>query len=157
MLVMRPIVVPRLGQTFRKRDAGLPAERGGDFTVVSIIVTNVDRLAVGGIERMLLFDRRILRTTVHLPGIRVNDPGTRIEAATDFQKVQLTPTTDFQVRKRVFHRIEVADLAGQIEDEIPVLDQCIHAGFIAHVPQIDVDMFFVFVNVEKLSTELWQQ
>ena len=61
---------------------------------------------------------------------------------------------DVQIRVRIAHAVDVTDLSGEIENDLPVLDEHVHRGLVADVGDVDPDSIFEAVNVEPVAAVL---
>ncbi len=57
--------------------------------------------------------------------------------AAGFEQRELAAAVDLQVGERVAHRVDVADLAGQVEDHGLVVDQSLHRKDVADIDRAD--------------------
>ena len=70
---------------------------------------------------------------------------------TRFQDEQLGSAIDVEIHKRIFHGVEMACLAGEVEQIVLTLDQVSHAEFIPNVRNVDANPAFISLQVEEVS------
>jgi hypothetical protein len=109
---------------------------------------------VRGADQVGFVDRQPVRPPVHLSGAGVDDPDARVEPPARFEDGQLRTAVDLEVRVRVPHAVDVADLPRQVEDDLAVLDQAVHRRHVAHVGDVDADVVLDSVDVVPVGTIL---
>src|SRR4051794_39432506 len=78
-----------------------------------------DAVDVERVDRMTLVDRPGgVRLAVELAGRRVDDGRARASLANPFQEGELAARVEVEVAKRIRHRVDVRNLAGQVEDVV---------------------------------------
>ena len=100
---------------------------------------------------MVFVDRKILWPAVDLPGTGKNDFQIAIVQSAGLQDLQLRRRVNVQIGQRVGHRIQVAGLAGEIEEKFPVLDQPGHRFRIADICKVDRNAIANVLDVERVS------
>ena len=103
---------------------------------------------------MVFVDGQPVRAAVHLPRACVHDADRRVVPPAGFEHRQLRAAIDLQIRVRIPHAVDVADLPGQVEDHLAVLHQRIHRRFVTNVRDVDVDVFLDAVEVEPVAAVL---
>ena len=79
-----------------------------------------------GLTRCCSVTGSALGTSVYLPGAREHDLHARIVAAARLEDGQLAAAVDLEIRVRVLHAVDVADLAREVEDHVLVAHQVVH-------------------------------
>ena len=97
----------------------------------------VDAVDVGRAQRVLLVDRQVARPAVDLARAGMHDRDLRRHLAARFEQLQLRRAIDREVVFRRVHRIEMAGLAGQIEQEILAGKQMAHRRRVADIGDVD--------------------
>jgi hypothetical protein len=105
-------------------------------------------------EEMALVNREKIRSAVDLTGAGVNDPDGRVVFPTRFKNEQLGSAIDIEIRKGVFHGVQVTCLPGEVEQIVLTLDQVRHAEFISNVRNIGSDTAFIALQIEEISPVL---
>src|SRR5438132_1691297 len=82
---------------------------------------------------------------------RRNELHGRIGIATRREDRQLTAAVDFEVRVRIAHAVDVAHLAGEVEDHRAVADQVVHRRLLAHVGDVHAQSIGEAVDVEQVA------
>ncbi len=100
---------------------------------------------------MSLVDRQSIRAPVHLARPGVNYPDAGVVLAAGLEHRELRAAVDVEVRIWVAHAVDVADLAGEVEDNFPVLHQCVQRRLVAHVGDVDAHAVFQPRDVEPVS------
>src|SRR5205807_9410540 len=72
---------------------------------------------IGRTQRMRLVNREVLRLAVDLAGAGMNDGHLRSVGATQFKELQLRGAVDREIMVGRIHRVEVAGLRREIEQE----------------------------------------
>src|SRR2546422_656173 len=81
----------------------------------------VDAVDVDGDERVILVHREVLRPAVDLPRAREDDPDLRVLVPARLEDRELAPAVDLEIRVRIRHRVEVARLSCEVEEEVLAL------------------------------------
>ena len=97
-----------------------------------------DAVDVDRRDGVLLVDGEVPRFPEDLPGRRVDDGGGDVLAPEEFEEAELARGVHAQVEERIVHRIDVAHLAGQVEDELSGQRRGAHFGPL-HVAEISLD------------------
>ena len=71
-----------------------------------------------------------------------------------FEYRDLGATVDFEIGIRIDHRIHVAGLAGEVEEELVILHEVAHAVLVAHIGDIDLHTVLDPGDVEKVAAIL---
>src|SRR5229473_3585076 len=127
----------------RSINIGQPQRAGVDSIgivkqqVIGLAGHLVDAVDIGRPQRMLLVDRQIAWPAVDLPRPGMHDGDRRDHGPAQFQELQLRRAIDREVMLRRIHRIEMAGLAGEIEQEILAGKQVAQRGRIADIADID--------------------
>jgi hypothetical protein len=100
---------------------------------------------------------RYIRAAVDLPRAGKDDLGRRVAVATRLQQRELAAGVDLQVGVGVDHAVGVANLPGQIEDEVLPLHQIAQPMLVAHVGDVDPQPIFEAVDVEDVAAVLRDQ
>ena len=102
-------------------------------------------------DRVRLIDRQILGPPVNLPGPGVDDLHARVELAARLEKVELAATVDLQVRPRVSHAVDVADLAREVKDQFLALHQVVETVRVPDIGDVDAEPLLVAADVVKVA------
>ena len=124
--------------------------------VVELSGDLVDSVHIGGVQRVLLVDRQVLRLAVDLARPRVDDLDLGVPLPHRLQDGELAPAVDLEVREGVDHGVEVAHLPGQVEQHLLALHQVLHA-VAAHVRDVDADLPLVAGQVEEVPPVIRDQ
>jgi len=117
----------------------------------------VDAVHIRRMKEMPLVNREEVGSAINLSGAGVNDPDGRIVFPARFQDEQLGPAIDVEIHKRIFHGVEVACLAGEVEQIVLTLDQVSHAEFIPYIGNVDADPAFIPLQIKEVSPILGDQ
>jgi hypothetical protein len=126
------------------------------FDAINVAVKNmvplprhfVDAVHIRRMKKMTLVNREKVGFSVNLPRTGIKDFDGRIVFPAGFQDEQLGPAVDVEIQKRILHRVEMACLAGEVEQIVLTLDQVSHAEFIPNVRNVDVNPAFISFQVE---------
>ena len=146
-----------LDQLTRAVDVGQPQRAGAhaeDVVVEQVVVLAgrlVDAVDVGRAHQMVLVDRQAVRRAVDLPRAGEDDPHRRVVPPAGLEHRQLRAAVDLEIRVRVAHAVDVADLPGEVEDHLAVLHQRVHRRLVAHVGDVDADAVLDAVDVEPVA------
>ena len=111
----------------------LPVEQ-----VVPLAGELVDPVDVDGGERVALVDREVARAPVELARAREDDRGLRVVVTARLEDRELRAAVDLEVGVRVGHRVEVARLAGEVEDHVAPAHERPQAVLVPDVRDVDV-------------------
>ena len=134
-----------LDQLARSVDVGEAQRAGADVedVVVEEVVVLAGRLVhavdVGGPHQVLLVDRQVVGPAVDLTRAGEDDSNVAVVLPAGLEDRQLRAAVDLQIRVRIPHRVDVADLAGQIEDHVLIANQRLHRRLHAHVGDVEAD------------------
>jgi hypothetical protein len=70
---------------------------------------------------------------------------------------QLAAAVDLEIGVRIAHAVDVADLAGEIEDHLAALHEVIHRARLAHVGDVDGDPVLDAGDVEQVAAVVGNQ
>ena len=119
--------------------------------VVPLAGQLVDAVDVGGPVAVFLVQRQVERPAVALTRAGVDDLGIRVVIPAGFQDEELAARVDLQVGEGIGHRVEVADLAGQVEDHVGARHERVHGMRIAHVGDVDLYQVLDAGDVEAVA------
>ena len=89
----------------------------------------VDAVDVDRRRRVVLVDGQVPRPAVHLAGRRLHDGARRVRRRAPISRnARWLRTLRSRSRKRILHRGEVADLTGDVEDDVGALERAGHLG-----------------------------
>jgi hypothetical protein len=71
-------------------------------------------------------------------------------AAARLEQRQLAAAVDLEVGVRVEHAVDVADLAGEVEDHLAIAHQVVHRRLLPDVGDVDADLRLDAVDVEEV-------
>ena len=74
---------------------------------------------------------------VDLARARIDHLDARVVVAARLEQRQLAAAVDVEVRVRILHAVDVADLAGQVENHFAVAHQVVHGAGLPHVGDVD--------------------
>jgi len=114
----------------------------------------VDAVHIRRMEEMVLVNREKIRSAIDLSGTGVNDPDGGVVFPTRFENKQLGPAIDIEIYERIFHGIEMACLAGEVEQIVMTLDQVSHAEFIPNVGNVDSNPALIVFEIKEVSSVL---
>ena len=89
-----------------------------------------------GLSRCVPSTGRRMRLAVDLPRPRVDDLHPGVVLAHRLQDPELAAAVDLEVGEGIGHRVDVADLAGEVEEHVLAAHQVLHA-VAAHVRDVD--------------------
>ena len=110
-----------------------------------------------GRTRCDLGDRQGVRPAVDLPRAREHDLHRRVVCAARLEQRQLAAAVDLEVGVRVLHAVDVADLAGEVEDHVLPAHQIVHRALLADVGDVDADAILDAADVEQVAAVLGDQ
>ena len=87
-------------------------------------------------------NREKVGSAINLAGAGINNPDGGVVFPACFQDEELGPAIDVEIHKRIFHGVEVACLAGEVEQIVLALDQVSDAEFISNVSDIEFESGF---------------
>ena len=70
---------------------------------------------------------------------------------------QLAAAVDLEIGVRVAHAVDVADLAGEVEDDVAVAHQVVHRRLLADVGDVDAHAVGDAVDVEQVAAVVGDQ
>ena len=149
-----------LDQLARAIHVGEAQRRGADaehIVVEQVVVLArrlVDPVDVGRPHQVALVHRQVIGAAVDLARAGIDHPHRRVVASAGFEHRQLRPAVDVEIGLRVPHAVDVADLAGEVEDRVAILHQRSHRGLIADVGDVDPDRRHEPVQVEAIAAVL---
>ncbi len=85
----------------------------------------VDTVHVDRVRRVQFVDGQVLRPAVHLACRGLHDHRLGRHSADQLEEPQVARDVEFEVAHRVEHRLAVADLAGDVEDDVDTVE---HVG-----------------------------
>ena len=100
---------------------------------------------------MGLVDGQPIRPPVNLPRAGEDDFRLRVVLAAGFENRQLAAAVDLEVRVRVLHAVDVAHLAGEVEDHIAPLHEIAHRRGLPHVGDVDAQARFEAGDVREVA------
>ena len=121
-----------LMQLARAVDVGQPQRAGADAEdvvvdeVVVLAGRLVDAVDVGRPHEVRLVDRQRVGPAVDLPRAGEDDLHRRVVVAARLEHRQLAAAVDLEVGVRIAHAVDVADLAGEVEDHVAIAHQVVH-------------------------------
>ena len=77
--------------------------------------------------------------------------------AARFEQRELGAAVDVEVRAGIPHAVDVAHLAGEIEDDLPVFHQEVHRALLADVGDVDLQPRLEAGNVEQVAAVIGDQ
>ena len=124
--------------------------------VVELAGDLVDAVHVRGVQQVGLVHGQALRLAVHLAGPGVDHLHVRVVLAHRLQDPELAAAVDLEVGEGVGHGVDVAHLAGEVEQHLLPADQVLH-GVAPHVGDVDPDLVLVAGEVEEVAAVVGQQ
>ena len=103
---------------------------------------------------MIFGDRQRIRLSVDLARACEHDFDARVELAARLENRQLTAAIDFEIRVRISHAVDVAHLAGEIEDDLAVAHEVIHRAFLTDIRDVDPHSIGDAIDVEKVGARI---
>ena len=100
---------------------------------------------------MTLIDREVVGLSINLPRAGIDDFHPRIVPPAGFEDGELRGAVDVEIGARILHRVEVAGLAGEVEDEVLALHEILQAVLVAHVGDVHAHAAGEAVDVEKIA------
>ena len=98
---------------------------------------------LGGAHQELLGDRQVIGPPVDLSRARIHDARGGIVRSAGFQQRHVRDRVHTEIQQRVAHAVNVADLPGEVEDDLLVLHQEVHRALVADVgdvhPYVTID------------------
>jgi hypothetical protein len=94
---------------------------------------------------------------VDLPRAGEHDLGRRVVIAACLEQRQLGAAVDVEVVVRVAHAVDVADLAGEVEDHLAIAYQVVHRRVLPDVGDVDADLRLDAVDVEEVPAVVVDQ
>jgi hypothetical protein len=111
----------------------------------------VDAVDIGWLHEVLFGDRQADRPSVDLPGAGEHHLDARIVTTACLEDRQLAAAVDLEVGVWVLHAVDVADLAGEVEDDLLIAHQVIHRAGLTHIGDVDADAVFYAGDVEQVA------
>ena len=71
--------------------------------------------------------------------------------AAGLEQGELAAAVDVEIGVRIAHAVDVADLAGEVEDHLAVAHQVVHRARLAHVGDVDAQPIGDAVDVEEVA------
>ena len=96
----------------------------------------VDAVHVDGHE-VRLVDGQVLRPAVDLARAGEDDLHRRVVMAAGLEDRELAAAVDLEIRVRIAHGVDVARLAGEVEEIVLIADEVVQAVLVAHVGDVD--------------------
>ena len=124
--------------------------------VVELAGDLVDPVHVHRLQEVLLVDRQVEGLAVDLARAGVDDLELGVALAHRLEHPELARAVDLEVGDGVGHGVDVAHLAGQVEEHLLAADQVLHP-VPAHVGDVDADLVLVAVEVEEVAPVVGQQ
>ena len=100
----------------------------------------VDAVHVDRVDRVRLVDREVPRPSVDLARPREHDAEGGVVLPARLEERELRRAVDREIRTRVAHRVEVARLAREVEEDVLVEEVLVQALGVAHVQLVHVDV-----------------
>ena len=145
-----PVVAQQLARAVGVRQTQADGARAVDAVVEQVVVLGgelVDAVDVHGRDAVLLVEREIERLAVDLPRAGEDDLHVRVEVAAGFEERELGRAVEFEVALRVLHRVEVADVAREVEDVVHAADEVVDDPVVAHVLDAHLQAVFHVADV----------
>ncbi len=147
------IVPDQLARTVHVGQAQRARPHLEDVVVQQVVVLAgrlVDPVDVDRAHEMIFGDRQGVGLAVHLARAREHDLDARVELPARLEDRQLAAAVDVEIRVRILHAVDVAHLAGEIEDDLAIAHQVVHRAFLAHVGDVHPDLVGDAVDVEEV-------
>ena len=106
---------------------------------------------------MPLGHRQLVRLAVDLPRAGEDHLRARIVMTARLEQRQLAAAVDVEIGVRVAHAVDVADLAGEVENHVAALHQVIHRARLPHIGDVDRHLVFNAGDVEQVAAVLGNQ
>ncbi len=106
---------------------------------------------------MGLVDRQGGGSPVDLSRAGEHDLHSGVVVAARFEDRELAPAVDLEIRVRIAHAVDVAHLAGEVEDHRPVAHQVVHRRVLTDVRDVDVHAIGDAVDVEHVAAVVGDQ
>ena len=144
-------------QLARAIDIGQPQRRSTDAedVVVDEMVVLAGRLIdpvdVSRPNQMFLGDWQIFRLAIDLTGARIHHLDAGIVPPARLEQRQLAVAVDLEVGMRVAHAVDVADLPGEVEDDLAIAHEIVHRARLTDVGDIDANAVLDACDVEEIA------
>ena len=125
--------------------------------VVSLAGCLVDPVHIHGKDRVVFVHRQVRRPAVDLAGAREHDLDLGVVPAARFEDRELRATVDLEIRLRIGHRIEMARLAREVEQNVLALQEIPEAVLVADVGDVDPDLIRDLRHVAEVPPVLRDQ
>src|SRR5262245_1435674 len=112
------------------------------------LVNSVD---VDWAQWVALIDRQVFRPSILLARAREDNLRAGRILAASLEEPKLSLTVHHQVRIRIAHAMDVADLPGQIEDKPPAPQRLLHRLLVSHVGYVHGNMLLDVCEVEAVG------
>ena len=154
------IVTDQLTRAVDVREAQRTGADAEDVVVHEVVIlasSLVDSVDVGGLDEVMFGDRQRVGPAVDLacPGKHHFHCG--IVVAARFKDRQLTATVDLEIRIRISHAVDVADLPGEIENDVAILHQVVHRRLLPDVRDVHANAIGDAVDVEQIAAVVGNQ
>ncbi len=110
----------------------------------------VDAVDVDRSHQMTFGDRQRVGLSVHLARSREHHLHRRIEFPARLENRQLAAAVDLEIGVGILHAVDVAHLAGEVEDDLAIANQVVHGAFLADVGDVDANFVGDAVDVEEI-------
>ena len=110
-----------------------------------------------GRTRCVSVDRQRVGPAVDLARAGEDDLRAGIVVAARLEQRQLAAAVDLEIRVRIPHAVDVAHLAGEVEDDVAVAHEVVHRALLADVGDVDADAIGDAVDVEQVAAVVGDQ
>src|SRR6185437_15361209 len=147
-------------QLTRPVDVGEPQRAGADaehVIVEQVIVLAgglVDAVDVDRPHEVRLVDGQAIRLAVHLARAREDHLHAGILVTTGFEHRQLCAAVDLEIGERIEHAVDVAHLAGEVENDLAIADQDLHGRSVSYVRNVHAHPVGDAMEVEQIAAVL---
>ena len=106
---------------------------------------------------MTLVHGQVIRPSVNLASTGEDDLGCRIVFSAGFEHRELRTAVDFEIRVRIAHAVDVAHLAGEVEDHLAIPHEHVHDALVAHIGVVHPYRVFDAIDVERIAAVVGNQ
>ncbi len=106
---------------------------------------------------MPLVDRQRVRTSVDLTRAGEHHAHAGVLRPARLENRQLRAAVDVEIGIRIPHAVDVADLAGEIEDDVLILDEHVHRVSVAQIGDVHANPILEAADVEVVAAVVGEQ
>jgi hypothetical protein len=138
---------------------GVGEAEGGGANIVDVVVEDVvpfaghfvDAVDINGAEEVVFVYGEVVWFAIDLACAGEDDFDGGVVFAACFEDGKLGAAIDVEIGDGVVHGVEVARLAGKVEEVVLILDEVAHAMFVADIGDVDTDGGIEAMDIEEVA------